>query len=178
MEDLPIDVIFEIAVNLPLYKLNELCRTNKFYQRICNDDNFWFFKLKHDYSHLYLDKINKMAGSWKQTYIYIQQNLNYIFRALNDYDTVVINFPLICDNYEMIFTSFDLPQVTEDICDLSLDKSILIKLFRKEYNTIENSEGTTYITRATDAGEIELILQEFINRGLDLNTIKYIGSPF
>lgn len=60
---LPKDTINEILLNLPLYELKYLCRSNKQVNIICHNEDFWRERFKRDYPSLVNLKPNNSTWS-------------------------------------------------------------------------------------------------------------------
>lgn len=63
LDDMPKDIKYKILVELPIGDLAKMCQTNKKYQEICNNDEFWRRKLIFDFPE-YLKPENLNHKEW------------------------------------------------------------------------------------------------------------------
>lgn len=81
MQSLPLEILFEQAVQLDLPTLTSLCQTNHYlYEVLCNNNNFWKVKFKHDFGEV----APAAVTNWK-TYYLAYNNL----WMLDDFGTLI-----------------------------------------------------------------------------------------
>ncbi|SNW61943.1 RCC1/BLIP-II protein [Orpheovirus IHUMI-LCC2] len=74
LEDAPIEILFNIAKDIPVSKLNALCMNNRRLNNIlCNNNNFWKDKYLNDY--YYRNDNIKDILDWKSLYKSIYRNI-------------------------------------------------------------------------------------------------------
>jgi hypothetical protein len=111
MEILPRDVFLsDIALDLPLKDLLHLCATNKTYQNICNDDNFWMKRTKK----YFLSEFDMKDPTelWKDYYIELaklKMNENKIRASTIEIENVDIT----PQGQKIYYTSFPLINIVE-----------------------------------------------------------------
>lgn len=73
-EQIPIDVlIYDILPRTPLSELMRLCRTNKYINNLCQNEQLWKQKLVYDFPHV--DVPNTVSNGWKDFYFYIESGV-------------------------------------------------------------------------------------------------------
>lgn len=83
MESLNADTFYEIAKELPIDIILNLCQINKQFATLCNDEAFWKERLYHDYP-----KYKEKIVNYKNTYLdlakkYIKMVRVYLFLIQN-----------------------------------------------------------------------------------------------
>lgn len=132
--DLNRDHLCNIALNLNLRDLFNLCETNKKFNKICSSDFFWALKVRKNYPTKFDDKLDKM--SYKDYYLSLLNTL-YVFNEDDENFTQEITKGIIkiktyfkesrdewdkicfCINYEfdlLMLNTVDGDQVITKIC--------------------------------------------------------------
>jgi len=95
MEQLPIELLYDIALKSEPHQLFILCQTNLNYSHICNDENFWKLKYKIDID-LPLAKNHTFGSAYRKYFngklrylpVYLMNNKLIGFIWVNNTDTL------------------------------------------------------------------------------------------
>ena len=94
LNNLPIELHYNILYNLKVKDILELCLVNKFYKNICNNILFW----KTYYYHLYNQHINIDNVDDLKQLLYIKENYVDIIESNNYNYWSLSNIPLLKNN--------------------------------------------------------------------------------
>lgn len=146
-EDLPNDVIRQMALDLTSEDIFNLCLTNKRFNKvICDDENFWRNKLKRDFPQ---DRKRLENESWKQFYERLKSE-------------IPVEIP---DDIDEILQAYQ-----EEV---GANLTTLLKLIKskKLKGYLANAVFATYLSD----GGVELTewdLQKFLKLGVNINSIN------
>lgn len=133
----PLELQFEIALQLPILDLLQLCQVSHYYNDICNDEQFWKEKTFYDFKDYAGNKLTHLT--WKEYYIYLynesllvpiflnndhisditifrHQAVSEVFNTLSEkYNNTF--FVFTGHNLNILARSFSIPPVTVDKLD-------------------------------------------------------------
>jgi len=168
---IPSEVLEEIIYYLPINDLLTLTETNKTIYKLLNDDILWLLRLKQDFCHKIIIKINEL---WKNSYIYhyqlLQNDLNKILNKIKIYQETR------CKHYSKfyIMSHDDKYDIIELPYSLDINNSQLITLYQSNYKLI-NSGALTYVHVLLSSTQLKNLLHSFLNNGFSFDKIKYIN---
>lgn len=101
MEDLPNENIYNIALNLPVKSIINLCKTNHRFSRLCQDWYFWLIKAEKDLG-FPIQKFRSLSISQSpiDTYLYIEELIDDDFAEfIHAIETNNVNAVSVLLNY-------------------------------------------------------------------------------
>ena len=150
MDILPKDIINIIISLLPIESVLSLSETNKYYNIICNNNNFWKHRLGNDVSIIITDD----AINWKDEYMNILRNKIrykpiYCRRIYIDYirftetDNMLDVFNTILNKYNVLYPTnheyrFQLFLMRNDMTHCKIYNSVNKMTFHNGIRTIGN----------------------------------------
>ena len=108
IESLPLDLQRQLALDLSLDDLDNLCRTSRTLAKICNDETFWRLRLQQDFPNEFkiLDKIRDVNNvTYKkiyEIYHYLLRNFNKLLDKFRDLD-IPLTFSHVREENESSF---------------------------------------------------------------------------
>ena len=124
METLSPDNLFEIALNTPFNELVFLCKTNKQFGTLCQDDNFWKRKTQSDFPNIVpVSGVKYLDRYLSAKYINSGDNLKTeLEQAITDNNIrlTMILAPLVIKNYRLYQEFLTVDHYIVILCELAI----------------------------------------------------------